>query len=79
MELLFRAMSSVLFLTENLHVGGPDSQKRKRKCVGRFLREREREREREKDRRGEESGDKCQAAISPRPNLAIFLRNAKLN
>ena len=43
-------MSSVLFLTENLHVGGPDSQKRKRKCVGRFLREREREREREKER-----------------------------
>ena len=25
-----------------------------------------------------ESGDKCQAAISPRPNLAIFLRKCQI-
>ena len=57
-------------------MGGPDSQERKGKCVRvrRFLREGERERERER----EESGDKCQAAISPRPNLAIFLRKCQI-
>ena len=54
-------------------MGGPDSQGRKRKCV-RVL---DGSSGRERDRR-KESGDKCQPAISPPPNLAIFLRKCQI-